>query len=85
MTAIGYPENLKGINIPYLARITTIADTFDAMTSARRYRKPLSLNEVKEEFKKHKGTQFDPKLTDIFLKMLTEDLGAKSQIQKKYK
>lgn len=48
----GYPYNLKGENIPYIARIVAISDTFDAMTSKRSYRDSLSIDIVKEEFKK---------------------------------
>lgn len=48
----GYPNNLKGEDIPYMARIVAISDTFDAMTSKRSYRDSLSINIVKEEFKR---------------------------------
>ena len=66
----GYPGKLQGEAIPYLARITTIADTFDAMTSNRAYRDPLSMNFVKSEFEKNSGTQFDPDLISVFLDIL---------------
>lgn len=66
----GYPSRLKGEEIPLLARITSVADTFDAMTSQRPYRNALPLDRVKKEFEKIKGTQLDPKLTDIFLDLL---------------
>ena len=66
----GYPSRLKGEEIPLLARITSVADTFDAMTSQRPYRDALPLDRVKKEFEKIKGTQLDPKLTDIFLDLL---------------
>ena len=48
----GYPYNLKGENIPYMARIVAISDTFDAMTSKRSYRDSLSIDIVKSEFKR---------------------------------
>lgn len=69
----GYPYNLKGEEIPYLARITAIADTFDAMTSNRVYRNSLPMETVIEEFRKNKGIQFDPGLVDIFLDILTNN------------
>ena len=66
----GYPGKLKGEEIPYLARIAAIADSFDAMTSRRTYRDSLPLETVISEFEKCKGTQFDPNLTDVFLDLL---------------
>lgn len=69
----GYPAKLKGTSIPLLARIVTIADTFDAMTSVRTYRDALSLDHVISEFMNNKGTQFDPEITDIFLDIIKND------------
>lgn len=66
----GYPSQLAGEKIPYLARITAIADSFDAMTSKRTYRDSLSIDTVISEFKRCRGTQFDPALTDVFLNIL---------------
>lgn len=80
----GYPSQLKGTNIPYLARITTIADSFDAMTSKRTYRDSLPLEVVKSEFKNNKGTQFDPELTDVFLDILNKDYNKIKEIQNRY-
>ncbi len=80
----GYPSMLKGENIPYFARIAAIADTFDAMTSRRSYRDSLSLDKVIEEFKKCKGTQFDPQLTDVFLDILENHFEEIKEIQEKY-
>lgn len=68
----GYPSGLKGEEIPYEARIIAIADTYDAMTSDRAYRKALSREYVIEEFGKCRGVQFDPKITDMFIEMLKE-------------
>lgn len=81
----GYPGMLKGDDIPYLARITAIADSFDAMTSRRTYRDSLSIDIVISEFKKYKGTQFDPRLTDAFLDILKNHFDEVQQIQEKYK
>ncbi|MCI8412145.1 MAG: HD domain-containing protein [Clostridia bacterium] len=81
----GYPGMLKGNDIPYLARITAIADSFDAMTSRRTYRDSLSIDIVISEFEKYKGTQFDPELTDAFLDILKNHFDQIEQIQEKYK
>ncbi len=81
----GYPSQLKGLDIPYLARITAIADSFDAMTSRRTYRDCMSLDSVIEEFERCKGTQFDPELTDVFLDILNNHLDEIQEIQNKYK
>ena len=66
----GYPSQLQGENIPYLARITTVADAFDAMTSRRSYRDSLPLDVVIQEFQKNSGTQFDPEIAKAFLEIL---------------
>ena len=79
----GYPSKLAGEDIPYLARITAVADTFDAMTSKRAYRDPLSLDIVKSEFENNKGTQFDPHIADIFLDILNNHYDEIKKIQEK--
>jgi len=66
----GYPEGLKGDEIPLEARILAIADAFSAMTSARPYRGPLSLEQAIEELKRNAGTQFDPKLAEVFINLI---------------
>ena len=81
----GYPSKLKGEDIPYLARIMAVADSFDAMSSRRSYRDSLSLDRIKEEFRNNKGTQFDPKLTDVFLDILENHIDEIKAIQEKYK
>ena len=81
----GYPSQLAGENIPYLARIAAIADTFDAMTSKRTYRDSLPLDKVIAEFERCKGTQFDPNLADVFLDILKNDYNSIKEIQDKYK
>ncbi|MGG3468327.1 HD-GYP domain-containing protein [Neobacillus pocheonensis] len=65
----GYPDKLKGEEIPYLARITAIADAFDAMTSTRSYRAALTIDEAYKRIIEGKGSQFDPKLVDEFQKV----------------
>ncbi|MCG8485382.1 MAG: diguanylate cyclase [Clostridia bacterium] len=68
----GYPNGLKGEEIDIEARIITIADAYDAMTSKRSYRKPVSKEEAISEIKKCSGTQFDPKIVDIFVKKVVK-------------
>jgi response regulator RpfG family c-di-GMP phosphodiesterase len=63
----GYPAGLRGREIPYLSRIITLADSFDAMTSDRPYRKGMSIPDAVEEIKRCKGKQFDPSLADTFI------------------
>lgn len=63
----GYPDNLKGDNIPYLARVLTICDAFDAITSARAYREGMSLDHAIKELEKHSGSQFDPEIAKSFI------------------
>jgi len=70
----GYPGRLKGIDIPYLARIAAIADSFDAMTSRRSYRDSLPLDAVKNELIKNSGTQFDPEICTVFLNILDNEI-----------
>ena len=81
----GYPGKLEGENIPYLARIAAVADSFDAMTSRRTYRDSLPLEVVIEEFEKNKGTQFDPKLAEVFLDILRNHYEQIEEIKNKYK
>lgn len=66
----GYPDKLKGEEIPIYARILAVADSFEAMVSDRPYRSKLSLQEVKKELERCKGTQFDPKVLEAFLRVL---------------
>ena len=66
----GYPTGLKGEEIPLNARIIGIADAFDAMTANRIYRKAMNIEDVKKEIKNCAGTQFDPKLAEILLKLI---------------
>lgn len=63
----GYPEGLRNGQIPFLARIIAVADTYDAMTSDRPYRQGLSDEAALEELRKYSGTQFDPTVVEAFL------------------
>ncbi len=69
----GYPNGLAAKNIPEIARIISVADTYDAMASNRSYRKALPQDIVRSEIEKGKGTQFDPDIADIMLQMIDED------------
>jgi putative nucleotidyltransferase with HDIG domain len=64
----GYPDGLAGLNIPIGARIIMIADTLDAMTTDRPYRKALPFDRVVEEFRKYAAKQFDPQLVELVVK-----------------
>ncbi|MBI5180043.1 MAG: response regulator [Nitrospirae bacterium] len=66
----GYPDGLVGDEIPYCARIVAIADAYDAMSSDRPYRKALSLKNIKKEYIKNAGIQFDPEMVKVFLEIL---------------
>ena len=68
----GYPHGLQGDEIHIYAQIVSIADTYDAMTSSRPYRKGCSRDEAAAEIVKFRGVQFNPELTDIFLLALKD-------------
>lgn len=80
----GYPKKLVGNDIPYLARIAAIADSFDAMASRRAYRDSLPLDVIISEFERCKGTQFDPQMADVFLDILNNHYDEIREIQEKY-
>ncbi len=80
----GYPGRLKGNEIPYLARIAAVADTFDAMTSKRTYRNALPLDVVRSEIERCSRTQFDPTIAKSFIDILDNDYHEIEQIQEKY-
>ncbi len=63
----GYPRGLRGEQIPLGARIFAVADTLDAMISDRPYRKALPISAAREEIKRFAGTQFDPRVVEVFL------------------
>lgn len=63
----GYPKGIKGESIPVEARIIAVADAYDAMTSERSYRKPLTEEEAIKELLRCAGTQFDPIIVDLFV------------------
>ncbi|MEZ4360353.1 MAG: response regulator [Kofleriaceae bacterium] len=67
----GYPRGLSGQNIPLVGRIVAVADAYDAMTSDRAYRRALRHEVAISEIERCSGTQFDPEISDAFLKLLT--------------
>lgn len=69
----GYPNGLEGEMIPEIARILGVADSYDAMASNRSYRDALPQEIVRQEIEKGRGTQFDPEVADIMLKLMDED------------
>ncbi|MGN0401125.1 MAG: HD domain-containing phosphohydrolase [Acetatifactor sp.] len=70
----GYPNGLAGENIPLVARIISVADAYDAMTSNRSYHKIMPQSVVREEIRKGMGKQFDPAIAQIMLDMIDEDM-----------
>jgi cyclic di-GMP phosphodiesterase len=83
----GYPRGLKGEQIPLGARIFTIADSLDAMISDRPYRKALPMSHARDEIQRCSGTQFDPKVVEVFMSIpekhwldLRETLGSSSRL-----
>ena len=68
----GYPRGLKGEEIPIYARILAVANAFAAMTSDRLYKKTLPQEEAVRELKRGRGSQFDPKIVDVFIEMLQD-------------
>ena len=80
----GYPSGLKGEEIPLSARIIALADTYDAMTSTRSYRKALSHEEAIAEIERCSGSQFDPNLAKLFIENQDEMLKAKENPEEYY-
>jgi response regulator RpfG family c-di-GMP phosphodiesterase len=71
---MGYPDRLKGEEIPLLARILSVADVYDALTTDRSYRQKMSNKVAAETIKENSGSQFDPNIVDIFFNLYTNDL-----------
>ena len=80
----GYPGRLAGNDIPYLARIAAVADSFDAMASKRAYRNSLPLNVIIDEFERCKGTQFDPEIANVFLDILKNHQDEIDEVMENY-
>ena len=68
----GYPEGKAGEDIPFVARMICVADSFDAMNSNRVYRKLLTKERIISEIENNKGLQFDPQAADVMLRLLRD-------------
>ncbi|MCD6156395.1 MAG: diguanylate cyclase [Candidatus Atribacteria bacterium] len=68
----GYPRGLRGEEIPFLARIVAIVDAYEAMRHGRAYKKPLSREKILAELRRKAGTQFDPRITEVFISLLEQ-------------
>lgn len=77
----GYPNGLKGEAIQLEARIISVADSFDAMTSERSYKKGMSLEDALKEMKRCSGTQFDPEIVDVLVNMVLTETSDFRQIE----
>lgn len=69
----GYPQGLKGEEIPKLSRILAVVDAYDVMTNGRVYKKPISYEGAIKEIKRCTGTQFDPSIVEVFIKVMEEE------------
>jgi putative nucleotidyltransferase with HDIG domain len=76
----GYPDGIKGNDIPFLARIVSVADAFDAMMSDRRYRSKLDLKSAIRQLIEGAGTQFDANVVSVFVKMLDNYIDIEKEI-----
>lgn len=77
----GYPNGLRGEDIHIYGRITAIADVFDALGSARTYKRAWSLEDILKLFNEQKGKHFDPNLIDLFMNNLDEFLEIKDRLK----
>jgi len=68
----GYPDGLKGDEIPMAVRVLTVADSYDAMSSRRPYRPPLSSATIIEQLQRYSGSQFDPDVAKVFINLIEE-------------
>ncbi len=80
----GYPDKLAGENIPYMARLVTISDVFDAITTDRPYHKAISIDQALEEINKMSETAFEPALAMSFIQMAKEKRAEIEEIMAKY-
>ena len=69
----GYPDGLKGLDIPFGARVVAVADSFDAMTSDRPYRAGMPINKAAQILREGRGQQWEPMIVDAFLRHLEKE------------
>ena len=74
----GYPDGIKGVEIPLESRIIAVADTYDAITSDRSYRKGSTHDEAIDELRRVSGSQLDPELVEIFCQVVTGEMTART-------
>lgn len=70
----GYPQGLKGEEIPFLARVLTVVDSFDAMTFDRPYKAAMTYSDAIKELRANKGRQFDPEIVEVFIRIVERSL-----------
>lgn len=70
----GYPDGLVGEDLDILTKVITVADSYDAMTSRRSYKKNMNMNSAIAELKRSSGTQFDPDVVDVFISLLLDEV-----------
>ena len=70
----GYPDGISGTEIPIEARISAVADAYDAMSSRRSYRDAMPQADIRKEIVRVRGTQLDPEIADILIQMIDEDV-----------
>ena len=73
----GYPQGLKGEEIPFLARVLTVVDSFDAMTFDRPYKAAMTYSDAIKELRANKGRQFDPEIVEVFIRIVERSLEKK--------
>ncbi len=76
----GYPDGLSGESIPLYARIISLADTYDALVSKRPYKNPITMTEAIMIIENNAGTQFDPRLTMLFVEAMREEVSLKGVV-----
>jgi putative two-component system response regulator len=75
----GYPNQLQGVNIPLIGRVVAVVDVFDALTTARPYKKAWTVKDAIAHIQRESGKHFDPELVDLFMKNLSKILEIKQQ------
>ena len=78
----GYPRGLVGRQIPFYSRILAVADAWESMTYARPYRPALSFEAAADELKANAGSQFDPRVVEVFLEKVYPQLAAKEAAER---